>query len=90
MFWLLADFQPNGEPPVSASAIAIDGNLMTPDGTSKPYTVPRALEESELPSLINDYVQAARNAIDAGFDGALAQWRANLHFENLVARSSVL
>ena len=44
---------------------------MTPDGTSKPYTVPRALEENELPALINDYRQAARNALDAGFDGEL-------------------
>ena len=56
---------------MAPSAIAIDGSLMTPDGTSKPYTVPRALEESELPALINDYRQAARNALDAGFDGEL-------------------
>ncbi|KAK9845295.1 hypothetical protein WJX81_002650 [Elliptochloris bilobata] len=69
------DFQPNGEAPVSASAIAIDGKLMTPDG-SKPYTVPRALEEAELPGLIEDYRKAARNALDAGFDAVEA------HFAN--------
>ena len=66
---LPADFQPNGEAPVSASAIAIDGKLMTPDGP-KPYTVPRALDEAELPGLIEDYRKGARNALDAGFDGA--------------------
>ena len=64
------DFQPNGEAPVSASAIAIKGELMTPEG-SKPYTVPRALEEAELPALIEDYRKGARNALDAGFDGAV-------------------
>ena len=67
---VLADFQPNGEAPVSASAIAIKGELMTPEG-SKPYTVPRALEEAELPALIEDYRKGARNALDAGFDGAV-------------------
>lgn len=66
---LPADFQPNGEAPVSASAIAIKGELMTPEGP-KPYTVPRALEEAELPALIEDYRKGARNALDAGFDGA--------------------
>lgn len=54
---------------MSASAIAIKGELMTPEG-SKPYMVPRALEEAELPGLIEDYRKGARNALDAGFDGA--------------------
>ena len=55
---------------MSASAIAIKGELMTPEG-SKPYTVPRALEEAELPGLIEDYRKGARNAMDAGFDGVV-------------------
>ncbi len=49
---------------------AIDGKLTTPDGESKPYTVPHALEEAELKTLIQDYCSAARNALEAGFDGA--------------------
>ncbi len=49
---------------------AIDGKLTTPDGESKPYTVPHALEEPELKTLIQDYCSAARNALEAGFDGA--------------------
>ncbi|KAG2182952.1 hypothetical protein INT44_005933 [Umbelopsis vinacea] len=56
---------PNNATPVSASAIAINGNNMA----GQPYGVPRALEESEIPSLIQDYINAAKNAIEAGFDG---------------------
>jgi 2,4-dienoyl-CoA reductase-like NADH-dependent reductase (Old Yellow Enzyme family) len=50
---------------VSASAIAIKGNNSFGD----PHEVPRALEIDEIPGLINDYVKAAENAIEAGFDG---------------------
>ena len=33
------------------------------------YPVPRALEKEELPAIVEQFRQAARNAIDAGFDG---------------------
>ncbi len=33
------------------------------------YEVPRPLEESEIPGIIESYVTAAKNAIAAGFDG---------------------
>ena len=33
------------------------------------YQVPRALTESEIAQLVEDYAQAAANAIEAGFDG---------------------
>jgi N-ethylmaleimide reductase len=33
------------------------------------YVEPRALELDEIPVLINDYLVAAENALDAGFDG---------------------
>jgi N-ethylmaleimide reductase len=56
------DFQPNGETPVSSSAIAAVGDAHTPQG-KKPYPVPRALEISE------DYVTATHRAQAAGFDG---------------------
>jgi 2,4-dienoyl-CoA reductase-like NADH-dependent reductase (Old Yellow Enzyme family) len=59
------DFLLNKATPVSASAIAIKGNSMY----GQAYEAPRALEESEIPSLIQDYVKAAKNAIEAGFDG---------------------
>jgi NADPH2 dehydrogenase len=37
---------------------------MTPDGA-----VPRELTESEIKDFVGDYAQAAKNAIEAGFDG---------------------
>ncbi|KAJ2962007.1 hypothetical protein NQZ79_g2730 [Umbelopsis isabellina] len=56
---------PDNAQPVSASAIAIEGN----DMRGNPHQVPRALETSEIPDLINEFVKAAENAIEAGFDG---------------------
>jgi len=54
--------------PVSASAIGIDAMINTPEGHKK-MEVPRALEATEIPAVVNDYVIAAKNAIAAGFDG---------------------
>jgi 2,4-dienoyl-CoA reductase-like NADH-dependent reductase (Old Yellow Enzyme family) len=61
----------NGETPVSASAIPIvspTGLVHTPIG-KKPHETPRALETSEIPGIIQQYVTAAINAKEAGFDG---------------------
>jgi len=58
----------NGELPVSASDIPIKGFKDTPSG-KKEYVAPRPLKNSEIQALINDYVNAAQNAIAAGFDG---------------------
>ena len=33
------------------------------------WTCPRSLSERDINDIIDDYVQAARNAIEAGFDG---------------------
>jgi len=61
-------YQPNGDLPVSSSAIAIPGQLYTPEGM-KPYPVPRALETSEIPGVVAEYARGAANAKAAGFDG---------------------
>jgi N-ethylmaleimide reductase len=58
----------DGQLPVAPSAIAIKGEAYTFEG-KKPYVTPRALEASELPGIVQDYVQAARRALRAGFDG---------------------
>jgi N-ethylmaleimide reductase len=60
--------QPNGESPVSASAIRPAGETVTLEGM-KPFETPRALETSEIPVIVNQYVEAAENAVEAGFDG---------------------
>lgn len=57
-----------GREVVGPSAVAIDGETRTYDGKA-PYPVPRALRTDELPSVIADFVQASRNAIEAGMDG---------------------
>jgi len=60
--------QPGKNLPVSASAIGINEMINTPEGHKKTET-PRALETSEIPGIVKDYTDAARRAIDAGFDG---------------------
>jgi N-ethylmaleimide reductase len=57
-----------GLTPVAPSAIAIDGETHTPLGKRR-FAEPHALEEAELPVVTAEIVQAARNAIGAGFDG---------------------
>ena len=57
-----------GKEAVSASAIAIEDEVHTPEG-KKPYTVPRALTKDEIASIVQDFRRAAANAISAGFDG---------------------
>lgn len=58
----------NGETPVAPSAIKPVGQAFTFQGLVD-YVTPRALEVSELPGIVADYVQAAKNALKAGFDG---------------------
>jgi 2,4-dienoyl-CoA reductase-like NADH-dependent reductase (Old Yellow Enzyme family) len=57
-----------GATPVAPSAIAAKGNvsLVRPE---QPYPVPRALELSEIPGVIEAYRQGAELAVSAGFDG---------------------
>lgn len=63
-----SDFH-DGELPVSASAVKINGDgIHTPKG-KKEYEVPRPLTIDEIHATVADYRQAARNARDAGFSG---------------------
>lgn len=58
----------DGEPPVAPSAVKPEGQIFTADGM-KDFVTPRALETSEILGIMEDYAQAACNAIEAGFDG---------------------
>jgi N-ethylmaleimide reductase len=63
-----SDFH-NGELPVSASAVKLNGDyIQTPLG-KKPYETPRALSVDEIQTTVNDYRKAAMNAKKAGFSG---------------------
>ncbi len=58
----------NGEIPVAPSAIACEGHVsgLRP---KRDYVVPRALHTAEIPRIVADFTQGARNARVAGFDG---------------------
>ncbi len=63
-----SDFH-NGELPVSASAVKLNGDqIHTPLG-KKDYEVPRPLTVDEIAVTVQDYRAAALNAREAGFSG---------------------
>ena len=57
-----------GALPVAPSAIAPKGDAVTPTGM-QPFVTPRALETDEIQGIVEDYRNAAKNALAAGFDG---------------------
>jgi len=63
-----SDFH-NGELPVSASAVKLNGDqIHTPLG-KKEYETPRPLTVDDIKATVSDYRTAAANAKDAGFSG---------------------
>lgn len=61
--------QPGGGLPIAPSAVAPAGQVLTADFQRAPFETPRAIETGEIPAIIEGYAQAARNAMQAGFDG---------------------
>jgi len=59
---------PGGAAPVSATNQRSNAMVFTREGFV-PASQPRVLRDDEIPALVADYVTAAQNAIDAGFDG---------------------
>ena len=59
---------PGGAVPVSSTDKQSPAMTYTKEGFI-PVSAPRALRDDEIPGLIEDYRRAARNAIEAGFDG---------------------
>lgn len=59
---------PNQAQPVAPSAIKAAGQTWTGAGMEE-FITPRELTLDEIAGVINEYRQAARRAIDAGFDG---------------------
>ncbi|WVV49112.1 alkene reductase [Pseudomonas sp. NA13] len=62
------DLQANGVAPVAPSALRPATKVFV-NNSFEDVSEPRALDISELPGIINDFRQAAANAIAAGFDG---------------------
>jgi 12-oxophytodienoic acid reductase len=61
-------FQPGGAAPISSTDRAVPPQ-MSQDGHMEEFSTPRRLEAREIPAIVDDFRKAARNAIDAGFDG---------------------
>ncbi len=59
---------PNGALPIAPSAIRPAGQAFTYQGLVD-YVEPRALDTSELPNIVNEYIHATKCALAAGFDG---------------------
>uniref|UniRef100_A0A1D1YS66 Putative 12-oxophytodienoate reductase 4 n=1 Tax=Anthurium amnicola TaxID=1678845 RepID=A0A1D1YS66_9ARAE len=61
-------FQPDGQAPISSTDRQISPQVQHDDTVSE-YSPPRRLRADEIPQIVNDFRLAARNAIEAGFNG---------------------
>jgi N-ethylmaleimide reductase len=62
------DLQPNGQAPIAPSAIQAEVRALLPGGPAI-GSMPRAIELSEIPGLIDEYRKGGERAKAAGFDG---------------------
>ncbi len=60
--------QPDNALPVAPSAVRPRGEAFTRQGL-QPFVTPRALEMQEIADIVDDFGSAAKNAMEAGFDG---------------------
>jgi len=60
---------PAGACALAPSAVAAAGEMYTDAEGMKPHPVPQAMTEPDIQTAINEFVQAAKNAVKAGFDG---------------------
>ena len=64
----LPDFLPENQKPVAPSVVKANGKNYTDEGM-KEFVEPRELTTEEVKSTIRDFAKAAKNAIEADFDG---------------------
>jgi N-ethylmaleimide reductase len=60
---------PPGAEVVAPSPLALEGEMYTDARGMQPHPVPRGMGEADVRQAVGEYVQAARNAVAAGFDG---------------------
>ena len=60
---------PTGAKVLAPSAVAAAGEMYTDAEGPKAHPVPAAMTEADIKTAIGEYVQAAKNAVAAGFDG---------------------
>ncbi|KAF3447391.1 hypothetical protein FNV43_RR12577 [Rhamnella rubrinervis] len=64
-----SDFQPNGQAPISCTDKPLAPQIRRNGIDVAQFTPPRRLRTDEIPGIVNDFRLAARNAMEAGFDG---------------------
>src|SRR5512143_2148988 len=60
---------PSGSKVLAPSAIALPGEIWTDSHGLQPYPVPKAMIETDITQAIAEFAAAAKNCIEAGFDG---------------------
>src|ERR1700683_4041655 len=60
---------PAGASVVAPSAVTAAGEMYTDAEGPKPHATPKAMTDADIKTAIGEYVQAAKNAVAAGFDG---------------------
>ena len=60
---------PEGAELLAPSAVAAAGSMYTDQEGPQPHPTPRAMSEADIEATLEEYVEAARNAVRAGFDG---------------------
>ncbi|MEU4465842.1 alkene reductase [Streptomyces sp. NPDC024017] len=58
----------SGLTPLAPSPVPLPETIFTPEG-HRPSVVPREMTAEDIRSTVADFAQAARNAVDAGFEG---------------------
>ena len=61
--------QPNGEQPIAPSPVRPKGTALTASWEQAPFETPREIEPAEIPGIVDQFRDGARNARQAGFDG---------------------
>ncbi|KAL1533868.1 12-oxophytodienoate reductase 1 [Salvia divinorum] len=62
-------FQPNGQAPISSTDKELTPQIRSNGIDVARFSPPRRLKTEEIPQIVNDFRIAARNAMEAGFDG---------------------
>ena len=60
---------PSGAQILAPSAVTAAGEMYTDSEGMKPIAIPQAMTEADIKMAVNEFAQAARNAVAAGFDG---------------------
>ncbi|CAK7327826.1 unnamed protein product [Dovyalis caffra] len=63
------DFQPNGQAPISSTEKSLTPQIRSNGIDVADFTPPRKLRTDEIHQIVDDFRLAARNAMEAGFDG---------------------